>query len=186
MSKNCLETHCGNSGETHTSLSFSFPEEAKQTQETGLEAGDSGGRTQWARGQARPLGGTSPAAATWGAGGSGARGARDAEPPPGRSRPRDRARPGPRGALLPPHSVPLQPRTPGSRDGSRETGRPTHPPRPAERRTPGPKCPTFPEAWCGGSRGSSSRASGTPGAGRDDRVPSPRWVLPYSQWVSLR
>lgn len=54
MSKNCLETHCRNSGDTQTSLSFSFPEEAKQTKETGLEAGDSEGKAQWARGRGAP------------------------------------------------------------------------------------------------------------------------------------
>lgn len=101
-------------------------------------------------------------------------------------RPRDRARPGPRGTLLPPHSGPLQPGTAGSRDGSRGTGRPTHPPGSSERRTPGPKSPAFPEAGGGGRGGARAERPERPGAERDDRVPSPRWVLPYSQWVSLR
>lgn len=173
MAENWLETRCRNSGETQTSLSFRFPE-AKQTKETGLEAGTAQGR-HGGQGQARPLGGTSPAAATREAGSSGARG-RGTQIP----------RLGALGAAIARVQAPGDPppsalRASPARDAWEQgTGHPTHPPRPPSAAPPGPKRPTFPEPGAAPRGGAA-----TPGAGRDGRVPSPRWVLPYSQWVSL-
>lgn len=138
MAENWLETRCRNSGETQTSLSFRFPE-AKQTKETGLEAGTAQGR-HGGPGQARPLGGTSPAAATREAGSSGARG-RGTQIP----------RLGALGAAIARVQAPGDPppsalRASPARDAWEQgTGRPTHPPRPPSAAPPGPKRPTFPE-----------------------------------------